>query len=911
MPKSMEFLQLAQVAGGVGVFDLDLHNKMIEGTPLFFDLIGLPGTGGSLSREDWLTSIHPHDLENFVEKVSEAVAACGNYDFEYRSLWADGSVRWLASRGTVLLAEDGQPGHVIGTLIDITERKRLETRLQETAESLKIAEMSAGVGTFDYQPTRDIWISSDNYHQLLDIEPPTALAPRGGLLARVHPEDRERVRNAPYDTVGNDAPYRCEYRIVRDDGTVRWIGEKAHVTRDAQGAVARVVGAVVDISDLKMAERAADEARLAAEAANRAKSYFLANVSHEIRTPMNGVLGMAQILSDTALDPSQRECLDIIQGSAKSLLSLINDVLDLSKIEADRLELEALDIDLRDVIYEAVAAAGVQGAMKGIELVVGIDSRVPLRVRGDPGRLRQIIVNLVGNAFKFTHEGHVALQVSGTALDARRVRLQIEVRDTGIGIPADRMERLFTTFSQIDSTTTRHYGGTGLGLSIVKRLAELMGGAVGVASQLGKGSHFWVSLTLDCVANIIHDRRRGEGRVLIVDDVAASSDSIADKLLISGYESVAVDSVEAALELLERDSGFQVVLADELMPRRGGLDLLAALRADPRWAKLPFVLMSLYGGDPRQSRSDLRPDAVAPKPTRGQVLADIIESVLSGRQRRPSAPLAAPQPKPSFAGAHILVVEDNPVNQRVSLRMLLKLEARVTMANNGAEALERLAADSFDAVLMDCQMPVMDGFTATQQIRAAEALRGGRHLPIIALTANVMSEDRERCQAAGMDAYLAKPIEASQLIDTLKRLLPERPAPSVAPASPALAAVQAPVPGPVPLPAPAPVDLAALRKITGGDRDFERELAELFITSGDANLADILAALRVQDLDTIGKRAHALKGASANIHAESLSEAAAQLERAAKSFRLTEIEGLVGKLKDNLEAVNTHLRRAG
>jgi signal transduction histidine kinase/DNA-binding response OmpR family regulator len=901
MPKSMEFLQLAQVAGGVGVFDLDLRSRQIEGTPLFFDLIGLPGSGGPLSRQDWLTSIHPHDLENFVQQVSAAVATGGDYDFEYRSLWADGSVRWLASRGSVLLADDGLAGHVIGTLIDISERKRLETRLQETAESLKIAEMSAGVGTFDYQPTRDIWISSDNYHQLLDIAPPTIVAPRAGLLARVHPEDRERVRNAPFDTVGEEAAYRCEYRIVRADGSLRWIGEKAHVTRDKQGAVVRVVGAVADITDLKKAEHATVEARLAAEAANRAKSYFLANVSHEIRTPMNGVIGMSQILSDTQLDPAQRECLDIIQSSANSLLALINDVLDLSKIEADRLELETVDFLLRDVVYEAVAAAGVQGAVKGIELVVGVDALAPYLVRGDPGRLRQIIVNLVGNAFKFTHEGHVALHVASIPLDDGQVSLHIEVSDTGIGIPADRIGRLFSVFSQIDSTTTRHYGGTGLGLSIVKRLAELMGGTVGVESEPGKGSRFWVTVTMGCIANIIRIRREGTGRVLIVDDLDASRDSVKTKVSVIGYTPVAVSSVEDALALLEIDSDFRLVLADEFMPRRGGLDLLAALRADPRWAKLPFVLMSLYGGsDPHSAQRTPQPDAVAHKPIRGMVLAEIIGRVLSGG-RRAAAVRAAPQLTTSFAGTHILVAEDNPVNQRVAERILQKLSVRVTIASNGAEALERLAEGKFDAVLMDCQMPVMDGFTATQQIRAAERLRsGGARLPIIALTANVMNEDREHCAAAGMDAHLSKPIDSAKLIEALSRLLrPVRLDPAAVPASEAALA-----------PAPAAVDFAALNELTGGDTEFQRELAEVFISSGDANLADIVAALRVQDLDTIGKRAHALKGASANIQAPLLSAAAAELERAAKAWQLGEIDGLVKKVGDGLEAVNAQLRQA-
>jgi two-component system sensor histidine kinase/response regulator len=887
MPKTTEFLQLAQVAGGVGVFDLDLRSRQITGTPLFFELIGLPGDAGPLPREHWLSSIHPGDLESFVDQFAAAGASGGDYDTEYRSLQVDGGVRWLASRGSVLVDGDGEPTHVIGTLTDVTLRKNLESRLRETAESLHIAEMAAGVGTFDYQPGRNLWVSSANYHELLGIDPPSAAHPRDGLLARVHPSDRERVSRAPYETSGPSARYRCEYRILRDDGGVRWIGEKAHVTRDKTGELTRLVGAVVDITELKAAEQALVEARLAAEAASRAKSSFLANVSHEIRTPMNGVIGMAQILADTTLDPAQREYLDIIQSSAKSLLSLINDVLDLSKIEADRLELETVEFDVRDVVYETVAAAALQGAMKGIEMIVDIEADIALTLRGDPGRLRQIIVNLIGNAFKFTHEGHVALRIGSTALEDGRIGVRVEVSDTGIGIPADRLGRLFNTFSQIDSSTTRHYGGSGLGLSIVKRLAELMGGTVGVTSEPGKGSQFWVTLNLERGADIGRDRAVGAGRrILIVDDIGASRASIATKLSIFGYASVAVAGVDAALETLAHDADFHLVLADELMPLKGGRELLKALRADRRLARLPLVLMSLYGSEAPESAGQApQPDAVVLKPTRGAVLAEIIGRVLSGAAPKAiEAPLAA-APDPAFAGARILLVEDNPVNQRVAQRMLEKLAAQVTLANNGAEALERCVDTRFDAILMDCQMPVMDGFTAARRIREAERARGEKRVPIIALTANVMSEDRERCLAAGMDEHLGKPIESAKLIDCLARHLKK-----------------------VRDEAPPPVDVAALRELTGGDAEFERELTEIFIASGDQNLRDIRAALRVQDLETIGKRAHTLKGASANIQASSLSAAAADLERAAKAKKFAEVERLVQKLSDRLQAVNAQLR---
>src|SRR5450631_256077 len=623
--RSYDFMEFAQSAGGFGVFDLDLLSGDISGTPLFFDLIGQKSRDLTLTRDEWVASIHPLDLEAVVLELGAAIDAGAKYQSEFRTLLPSGEVRWLAGRGEVLKDSEGYPARVIGTVADITERKQLEEKLRYATESLNVAQTAAGLATFDFNFERNTRICSDNFHALLGIPQSTKLDDLNHLLSRVHPDDVALCRSAPADTSPEQPSYRCEYRVLLEGGGERWIGEKATVSHAISGEVTRITGAIVDISDLKrteaaldsiesrferavrgtqdglweinlvsgeywvsqrfeemlgyspgdfngsvkqflmlihadhratvkraldnhlqlhtvydvefrmlhrnghyewmrsraQAERAADgtpfrfagstqlitdrklaeqatlDAKLAAEAANRAKSNFLANVCHEIRTPMNGVIGMSQILAETDLDASQREYVDIIRGSAKALLTLINDVLDLSKIEADRLELEHVEFDLRDVIYETVAATALQSAVKGIELVVNVSVDVPVIARGDPGRLRQIITNLIGNAIKFTHEGHVMLDVTGTVVENGRFTLRIEVTDTGIGIPPNRLDRLFKTFSQIDSSTTRHYGGTGLGLSIVKRLAELMGGTVGVRSVSGQGSSFWVTIKLD------------------------------------------------------------------------------------------------------------------------------------------------------------------------------------------------------------------------------------------------------------------------------------------------------------------------------------------------------------------------------------------------------------------------------
>jgi two-component system sensor histidine kinase/response regulator len=1013
--RSSEFLEFAQAAGGFGVFELSLVTGKIQGTSLFFELIGLECRDMTLSREEWLASVHPEDLECVVDALSAAVASGSGYQLEYRTLLASGETRWLAGRGQILLAADGYDSRAIGTITDVTERKDLEDKLLYATESLNIAQAAAGVATFDFDIKRNGRICSDNFHEILNIPATTNLQNLNAVLAKVHPDDFATVRSAPRATSRQQPSYRCEYRVLLDGGRERWIAEKARVTHDKSGQIERIAGALVDITDVKhikaalgstesrleralrgmkdglweidfiantswyglhfsellgytaeeltnsrerfvalihpddrnqvsqnltahlergaefdieyrvkhkaghyewirshgQAERAADgtpvrlagamqvitdrkmaeqatlEAKLAAEAANRAKSSFLANLSHEIRTPMNGVIGMAQILSDTPLDSAQREYLDIIRSSAQALLSLINDVLDLSKIEADRLELENVEFDLIHLLYETVAATALATAAKGIELLVTAENTVPIMVCADPGRLRQIILNLIGNAVKFTHEGHIALHADAAAAADGYISLTIEISDTGIGIPAEKLDRLFKSFSQIDASTTRYYGGTGLGLSIVKRLAELMGGEVGVRSEEGKGSTFWVRVQVAKAKAQPQRELVGRGRrVLIVDDLALSRESLTKKLTLFGFDTTAVGSVEEALTLLSQDSTFNLVLADEHMPMRGGLDLLSVLRTDPRYPKIPLILLSLFGAEHDTAEREHRPDAIGLKPVRAVALAALVDQVLTGKTPHAAMFKAPSAATSTFQGSKILVVEDNPINQRVAQRTLQKLAAEVTVANNGAEALEHIAATQFDAVLMDCQMPVMDGFTATRRIREMERIGGMKRLPIIALTANVMTEDREHCVAAGMDAHLGKPIEPRQLVDTLSRYL------------------KAVVPAPA-------IDREALRAVTGGDLEFERELAETFISSGDQCLAEIIAALRIEDFDTVRKRAHALKGASANIHATSLSKTASALERAAGCETVPPLGNLVQELTEKLAAVNAELLKVG
>jgi PAS domain S-box-containing protein len=844
-------------------------------------------------------------------------------------------MRWLGEKATVSHGPDGAVCRIVGAVVDITDLKRTEAVLDFTQRRLERAVRSTQDGLWDVDLINDTVWYGPRYEAMLGYEPGELLPSRESIAQLVHPDDRaNRDRNIEQHLLHNRV-YDVEFRVRHKAGHYVWVRSRGQAERDSSGKPLWLAGSMQLVTDRKLAEQQLLDAKLAAEAASRAKSSFLANISHEIRTPLNGVIGMSDLLVTTPLDPVQQEYVGIIRSSAAALLGLINDVLDLSKIEADRLELEHVEYPVRDVLYQTVAATTFQAANKGLELIVDCGAEVPLLIGGDPGRFGQIVMNLIGNAIKFTHEGYVSLHVAHEATPDGGGLLRIAVEDTGIGIPADRLDRLFQSFSQVDSSTTRHYGGTGLGLSIVKRLAELMGGTVDVRTQEGTGSCFTVTLQTTPVAVQPEYDRVGRGRrVLLVDDLARSRESVAGKLRLCGYEVTTADGVETAWQRLAADPQIELVLADELMPARGGLDLLAAMRAEPRFARIPFILLTLFAADESAHTGPYRPDGIARKPMRGLALAAFVDQlIVSGVDEDSSAARKAPPIMPGgafaasppgtsqhgaspygtsqygasphgasphgvgsqtgssaaearYAGAQILVVEDNPVNQRVAQRFLEKLGVEVTLAGNGAEALERIAKTDYAAVLMDCQMPVMDGFTATRRIRELEQARGAaRRLPIIALTANVMSEDRALCLAAGMDAHLGKPIDAAQLANCLERFLDRA---TLAPA----------------------VDAQALHALIDGDLEFARELIATFIHSGAQNLAEIVAALAKRDYETIARRAHALKSASANLHARELAATAARLESAIRAKAERDVAPLVARLREQLERVNAQLRQS-
>jgi signal transduction histidine kinase/CheY-like chemotaxis protein len=538
-------------------------------------------------------------------------------------------------------------------------------------------------------------------------------------------------------------------------------------------------------AELSAANAELATARDAAEEATRVKSEFLANMSHEIRTPMNGVIGMSQLLADTPLTDEQRHFVQTIRSSAEALMKVINDILDFSKIEAQKLDIEALDFDLRAMLDDLLDLFVLRAAEQHLDFNCVVASDVPTYLIGDPGRLRQVLTNFVGNAFKFTERGEIVIRVGLAASDGAGLTLRFEVSDTGIGIPADKQAKLFAAFTQVDGSTSRKYGGTGLGLAICKQLAELMGGTVGLTSTPGQGSSFWFTARLGrsaCTEQVLDvpeltPEQRGQVRLLAVDDAQTAREIIDIQLTRLGFPHRVVTCGADALAALRTAKAagrpFDVAIIDKLMPEMDGETLGRAIRADAELAgtRLILITASPLPGDATRAEGEGF-SAYLTKPVRERQLLKIIASVLAARTASATTPAHIitrdhPALVPASQGARILVVEDNRTNQIVALGLLKALGyTQVDVVADGRTALDAIAAHAYDLVLMDCQMPVMDGFEATAALRTA-----GHRLPVIAMTANAMQGDRETCLAAGMDDYIAKPMARDDLEATLARWL--------------------------------------------------------------------------------------------------------------------------------------------
>ncbi len=628
----------------------------------------------------------------------------------------------------------------------------------------------------------------------------------------IHPEDRPRVVKSLRDGVAKERTYELEYRVQHAAGEWRWVSERGRAVTGRDHQVVWLDGVIWDVTERKRAEqqleryvveledskgRIEQQAEMLVEQARelavardraldgaRAKSEFLAMMSHEIRTPLNGVIGMTDLLLSSKLDTDQRELARTIQSSGEALLAILNDLLDFSKIEAGRLELEQLEFELETAVEDAVELFAERAQKKGIELVVRLSPELPSTVVGDPGRLRQVLLNLLGNAIKFTERGRVVVEVEPDEKDEHKKRVRFRVTDTGIGIPSDARTRLFRSFSQADASTTRRYGGTGLGLAISKRLVEMMGGEISVESESGAGSSFWFTARFEELhGESGEDPELAGRRALVVLHDPEARAAMVETLACAGLEVESAATVEEGLAALRACGGegrrAEVVLVDKVMPGSGGIELGRALAAQSELARVACLLLTPFGQ--RLDESTLRQARAAAWVTKPVRRAQLRRALIKAfePQGEPQAPLpsregdpksAPPMSEDAASGALVLLVEDNPVNQKLAIALLKRLGHRVDLACNGREAVDASAKRRYDVVLMDCQMPEMDGFEATRQIRAAEPK--GQRTPIIAMTANALDGDRERCMECGMDDYVTKPIRQAKLSDAIARALP-------------------------------------------------------------------------------------------------------------------------------------------
>jgi two-component system sensor histidine kinase/response regulator len=881
-----------------------------------------------------IRGVHPGLRKSFLDGGVNRRMGAISHRSELRGVRKDGSE--VPVDISLAIVHAGGEKLVLAAVRDVTQDIQLREELKQSEALLEAAAKGANLGLWEVDPAKGEILIND----ILELQlgyPPAGLrtstdkwAPlRGGLAGwpeLLHPDDRLRTLELIEQHLsGQSEIYKAEHRVRGPDGTYKWILSVGSThERDAAGRSLRVNGVHIDISETKAMQSELETARDAAEVAAQAKADFLANMSHEIRTPMNAIIGLSHLALLTNLDRKQRDYMQKIEGSGKHLLGIINDILDFSKIEAGKLTVETVDFHLDRLLENVATLVTDKATQKGLELAFDVDPNVPRALRGDPLRIGQIVTNYANNAVKFTEQGEIVVRVRAEEETGDDLRVRFEVRDTGIGLTPEQQGRLFQSFQQADASTSRKYGGTGLGLAICKRLAELMGGAVGVESVVGQGSTFWFTVRLgrgtQAAPTLQPSPDLRDRRALVVDDSATAREVLAGMLT---YMTFRVDTVTRGEDALDRvlaadraGEPYDVVFLDWSMP--GGIDGIETAR---RMAALPLkeqprrVMVTAYGrAEVIREAGEAGFQATLVKPVSPSMLFDtVIETFGAAPARESTARQTGLPDLAPLKGLQVLLVEDNELNQLVATELLTKAGLEVEVAENGQVAVERVGQRRYDLVLMDMQMPVMGGEEATRHIRQRIP---ADQLAILAMTANAMAGDRERCLAAGMNDHIAKPIEPADLFGKLLQWRPRGGA-GRTPAAREAANGPTPPPGSGGLDGIAGLDVkAAVGRMMNDRSMYERLLRKFAWGESAATAATITAQLDRGELADAQRSAHSLKGSAGMLGAVELQARAAALESALKQQQPEgEVRAASARLAEELarlvEAVRAALPQTG
>jgi len=865
-------------------------------------------TEAELLATDFQSITHPDDLASDLDQLQQLLAGeLSSYQMEKRYVHKVGNLVHIKLSVSAVRDDAGRLLHVVALIEDITARKQAEAALRESEERFRL--LVEGV--------RDHAILMLDPHGRIVSWNAAAMAMKGYQAEEIIGQHFSKFSIDDLDQgaspdrrlaiAQSEGRWQGEGRRKRKDGSLFWANVLISPLKDQDGGLRGFAKVTRDVTERRRVEEELRKAKEAAEAASRAKSEFLANMSHEIRTPMNGILGMTGLALDTTLTTQQREYLTLVKSSADSLLTVINDILDFSKIEAGKLDLDPIPFAFHDCIEGTLKALALRAHEKGLELACRIAPDVPRALVGDAGRLRQVLVNLVGNAIKFTERGEVVVSTEVVHREPGQVGLRIGVADTGIGIPTGKLHAIFEPFEQADGSTTRKYGGTGLGLPISSKLVELMGGRIWAESAVGCGSTFHFTMTLgECDGVTLPGTPMGTEalrglRVIVADDHATNRKILEEFLTSWEMHPTIVDGGRAAMVEMRRSAEagepYPLVVLDARMPDLDGFELAEVIRSDPGLAGAAILMLSSADltGDAARSR-ELGVDLHLIKPVSQ---AELLEALLMALG---TARSATPQPADSgesMPRLRVLLAEDNVVNQRVAVRLLERKGHEVVVAADGMAALAAHEAGRFDLVLMDLHMPEMGGFEATALIRQREALSGS-HTPIVAMTARAMKGDRERCLEAGMDGYIPKPVSEDALWMAIK-------------AAVATSASAPEVTGNVRLSEcgdeRALLDQEWLLARVGGDAGLLSELVDLFLLEYPRLLDTLGEAVTKEDAPTLIEAAHALKGSLAYFGDSAALEAVSQLEAMGNTGNLVDSPRALDRLVVELDRLGPLLRQ--